>query len=106
VTRLPPIIAFVLHHGEAEWRRARTLRALIDLDGMPLEVAGLLRDIQPELVFVLDDLAAQTEEQLGDRATSPFSIFRTENLRPCRMTSSVSILHQAKGAPCSKRRRR
>ena len=67
--RLPPILPFVLHHGAASFTAPRSLRALIDLDGLPANLVAM----QPECTFALDDLASQSEEQLQARVGSCFA---------------------------------
>ena len=67
--RLPPILPFVLHHGAASFTAPRTLRGLLDLEGLPAELVAL----QPECTFALDDLASQSEEQLHARVSSCFA---------------------------------
>jgi len=66
---LPPILPFVLHHGERAFTSPTNLRELIDLRGLPAELVAL----QPDVRFVLDDLATQTEAQLRDRVASTFA---------------------------------
>src|SRR5204863_2256265 len=56
--RLPPILPFVLHHGATVFAGPTSLRSLLDLDRLPAELIAL----QPDFSFVLDDLAAQTED--------------------------------------------
>jgi AcrR family transcriptional regulator len=46
------------------------VRALVEVGGLPADVAAFLRELQPELVFLLDDLAATTEESLDARCLS------------------------------------
>ncbi len=68
--RLPPVIAVVFHHGDAPWRGPRSLRDLIDVEGLPPEFAAAVLAGQPAFAFHLDDLAAQTEEEIMGRVTS------------------------------------
>jgi predicted transposase YdaD len=65
--RLPPVLPFVLHHGEAPWQSARSLRALVDVGGLPRPLAATTLRHQPEATFVLDDLATQSEDELHAR---------------------------------------
>ncbi len=66
---LPPILPLVLHHGKQRFTSPTSLRALLDLRGVPAALVAL----QPDFTFLLDDLAAQTEEQLQDRVGSTFA---------------------------------
>jgi predicted transposase YdaD len=66
-TKLPVIIPLVLHHGEGGWRAAVAFEDLLDID------ADLLSEIGahvPRFRFVLDDLAATTDEAIRARAMS------------------------------------
>ncbi len=67
---LPPVLPFVLHHGERAWEGAPRLHDRIAFARLPVPLAGWLRDLIPDLGFVLDDLAAATEDDLEVRATS------------------------------------
>ena len=64
---LPPIVPIVVHHGERPWQAPRSVRGLIDLAGLPEDVRADLLPLQPELTFLLDDLAAVPEAELRDR---------------------------------------
>jgi hypothetical protein len=64
---LPLVIPIVLHHGEDGWTAPVTLRDLYDA---PLEVLDALRPFLPELTFLLDDLAPQSDAALRARALS------------------------------------
>ena len=68
--RLPPILSVVVHHGAAPWSSAPNLRDAIDVAGWPRSVANAVLARQPELRFVLDDLANQSEAQLAERVSS------------------------------------
>jgi len=70
--RLPPILPFVLHHGDRPWSSARSLRELIDLDGLPEPIATAVLQVQPDLQFILDDLATASEGELLGRVSSAF----------------------------------
>lgn len=72
-SRLPPILAFVLHHGDMPWRSGRSLRALIDVEHLPRHIANTVLSWQPDLTFVLDDLARQSEPTLRRRVDSLFA---------------------------------
>jgi predicted transposase YdaD len=67
---LPPVLPFVVHHGDAAWSAPRSVRALVELEGLPAGVAVFLRELQPELTFLLDDLAAASEASLDARQLS------------------------------------
>lgn len=66
-TFLPPIVPIVVHHGERSWSTPRTLLDLVDLTGLPPAVQKVLSPLQPDLHFLLDDLAATPESQLRAR---------------------------------------
>jgi hypothetical protein len=59
-TTLPAVLPIVLHHGQHPWRGPCELAALIDLAGLPAEVAAP----QPQFTFAIDDLTAQSEADL------------------------------------------
>ncbi len=67
---LPPVLPFVVHHGSEPWGAPRSVRALVGLDGVPADITAFLRALQPDLGFLLDDLAAATEEELESRTLS------------------------------------
>lgn len=69
-TSLPPIVPIVVHHGERPWSGPRSLAELIEFAAMPDDAARALLPLQPELHFVLDDLAAVPESQLRERRTT------------------------------------
>lgn len=64
---LPPIVPLVVHHGEQPWTSARSVRALVDLGGLDAAARAALQPLQPDLGFLLDDLAATAESELVDR---------------------------------------
>jgi predicted transposase YdaD len=66
-THLPVVIPMVLHHGEDGWSAPVSLRELYDA---PAAVLDDLRPYIPELTFVLDDLAPQSDAVLRARALS------------------------------------
>lgn len=70
---LPPVLPLVVHHGDRAWNSPRTVTELVDLDGIPEEVAAFLRGLQPQLTFLLDDLAAGTEAGIDERRLSPIA---------------------------------
>ncbi len=63
--RIPAILPVVVHHGEGGWTAARSLEELYDLDPEALAAAG---EGVPRLRFALDDLGAEGDEALRDRA--------------------------------------
>lgn len=58
---LPPILAFVVHHGDRPWRAARSADDLVDLSGCADEVASFLLPLQLRMPFLLLNLAAMDE---------------------------------------------
>lgn len=64
-TLLPAIIPVVLHHGPGGWTSATSMAELYDLSA---ELYALFGPVLPSLSFVVDDLAAQTDEDLHRRA--------------------------------------
>jgi hypothetical protein len=57
----------VLHHGEGGWTEPMALSELYDV---PPELLDALRPFLPELTFLLDDLAPQSDAALRARALS------------------------------------
>ncbi len=66
--RLPPVVCVVVHHGESGWTGPRTLHELVD----GLAKTEGLGPLVPNFQFVLDDLAAQSDEALAARPLAPF----------------------------------
>jgi hypothetical protein len=64
---LPLVIPIVLHHGEGGWTEPMALSELYDV---PPELLDALRPFLPELTFLLDDLAPQSDAALRARALS------------------------------------
>ncbi len=58
---LPPILAFVVHHGERPWRAARSADELVDLRGCDPATAAFLRPLQLRMPFLVLDLAGMDE---------------------------------------------
>jgi hypothetical protein len=87
-THLPPIVPFVLSHGTSPWRSPRDLRHLIDLDGLPAELAAL----QPQAPFVLDDLGAQSEADLHRRRLGIQSLLTLLYLQQLRRHAETAVL--------------
>jgi predicted transposase/invertase (TIGR01784 family) len=65
---LPPVVPIVVHHGPKPWRRARSVGELVDLSTLPEPVQQVLRPLQLDLRFLLDDLAAVSEDELLERS--------------------------------------
>jgi predicted transposase YdaD len=70
-TALPPVIPVVVHHGPRGFRAPRSVYELIGLDHFPPAVATALSPLQPNLHFLLDDLAVLPEPQICGRTTTP-----------------------------------
>jgi hypothetical protein len=69
---LPPVLPVVVHHGARGWTAPRSVLDLVDFGSLPPNIRKALSPLQPNLHFVLDDLAAQTESKLRRRrATEP-----------------------------------
>lgn len=68
---LPPVVAVVVHHGERGWQAPRTVLDLIALDAFPPAVQRVLAPLQPNLHFLLDDLAVVPESRLRARKSTP-----------------------------------
>ena len=64
---LPPVLPIVVHHGPRGWTAPRSVLDLVDLGSLPPSVRTVLSPLQPNLRFLLDDLAAQPESQLKRR---------------------------------------
>ncbi len=70
--KLPVIMPLVLHHGEGGWRAAVAFEDLLDIDAELLAEIGAY---VPRFRFVLDDLAATTDEAIrraGDERAGSF----------------------------------
>jgi len=70
-TTLPPVVSVVVHHGKRGWQAPRTVLDLIALDSFPPAVQKVLAPLQPNLHFLLDDLAVVPESRLRGRKTTP-----------------------------------
>ncbi len=64
---LPVIIPMVLHHGEKVWPHPTAFEALFEI---PADLRGELLPHVPRFCFALDDLAAQSDEDLRARPAS------------------------------------
>ena len=88
---LPPILPFVLHHGKRRSQSPTSLRALLDLRGVPPALVAL----QPDFRFVLDDLADQTEAKLQQRVGSTFAqlaLLSMQHLRGADPATAEAVL--------------
>ena len=63
--RLPPVIPIVLYHGAEPWDRPTEVLRLIDVDD---DLMNELSPHLPRLSFIIDDLADDTDDALGQRA--------------------------------------
>ncbi|MFY9345814.1 MAG: Rpn family recombination-promoting nuclease/putative transposase [Planctomycetota bacterium] len=61
---LPPVLAFVLYHGEKPWRSPQDLGELFDIGSLPAAAAEFLAPLQPRLRFLLLDLASIDEDRI------------------------------------------
>jgi predicted transposase/invertase (TIGR01784 family) len=66
-TRLPAIVPLVLHHSEQGWTSPIAFQDLIDLQ--PEGLAAVAKHV-PHFRFILDDLRAETDDDLRARAMS------------------------------------
>jgi hypothetical protein len=62
---LPAIVPVVLSHAEGGWRVATSMR---DLYSLPADLVDAIMPHLPSYTFVLDDLAAKTDDALRSRA--------------------------------------
>jgi hypothetical protein len=69
-TSLPPVLPIVVHHGPRAWTAPRTVLDLVGLGSLPPSIRKVLSPLQPNLHFLLDDLAAQPESKLKRRRTT------------------------------------
>ncbi|MEW6747186.1 MAG: Rpn family recombination-promoting nuclease/putative transposase [Planctomycetota bacterium] len=65
---LPPILPVVLAHGSREWKSPRRFSELLRSGG---ELAQSLAPFQPEFCILVDDLAAQPDQAIRERAMTP-----------------------------------
>jgi predicted transposase YdaD len=80
--RLPPIVPLLLHHGPKPWPWEPTFARVLALDGRARAAFGRrLLDFE----FLLDDLAAQTDQQILDRASDAIARLTLIALRNSRM---------------------
>ena len=89
--RLPAVLPFVLHHGNRRWSGASRLQARIDLRGIPPAAACALRGLMPDVGFVLDDLATQSEEQLERRSLSAIAWMSVLLMQHARGRSAATV---------------
>lgn len=95
--RLPPIVPIVVHHGDRSWRAARTVLDLIDLDGLPPAAQKVLSPLQPNLHFLLDDLAAASESELRERSGTllhRLTMLLLQFVRPARDDDPVRLVRR------------
>src|SRR5262249_15177966 len=67
---LPPIVPVLVHCGARRWRASCDLRALLDLDDLPPELAAS----QPQLAFPVHDFADRSPEEVRRMALSLFGL--------------------------------
>ena len=71
-TSLPLIIPVVVHHGSRGWTAPRSVLDLVDFGSLPPNIRKALSPLQPNLHFLLDDLAGLPESRIRRRrATDP-----------------------------------
>lgn len=80
-SRLPPVIAVVLHHGAKPWSAATDIAELVDADPA---LRGALAPHTPRLRFVLDDLTEATDAMIRARALRAFGEVTLRALRDLR----------------------
>lgn len=78
---LPIIVPVVVHHSETGWSAAVALEELFDVDRSTRDELGAAL---PRLTFLLDDLAAETDEALHARAMTAFARLTLWALRDAR----------------------
>jgi len=66
--KLPPLIPVVVHHGPDGWTAKTELAELIDLDGLPPEVAPIVAGLQPKFRYLVDSYAGRSEAELRSMA--------------------------------------
>src|SRR5690606_10487983 len=86
--RLPPVLPFVLHHGARPWQAPRDLRGLLDIDGCSRGI----RDLQPQVRFVLDDLAAGGAAGSNRRALAAATLLPLLHLQMLRREADTAAL--------------
>ncbi|MEW6747385.1 MAG: Rpn family recombination-promoting nuclease/putative transposase [Planctomycetota bacterium] len=65
---LPAILPVVLAHGSREWKSPRRFGELLRQGG---DLAASLARFQPEFSFLVDDLTAQPDQAIRERAMTP-----------------------------------
>jgi len=94
---LPPVIPVVVHHGPRGWHAPRSVLELIGLDDFPPAVAKVLSPLQPDLHFLLDDLATLPESRIRDRGTTPgatLTLLALQFLREARGADPVAVVER------------
>ena len=76
--RLPAILPVVLHHSETGWRADVIFEALLDLDP---DTLAAMADHVPRFRFVLDDISAETDEAIRNRAITALGLLALWCLR-------------------------
>lgn len=97
VAHLPPIVPIVVSHGPRAWRAPRSVHELIDLSPLPPAVQKVLSPLQPDLHFVLDDLARMPEEQMRGRGTTAeatLTLLVLQFLRQNRQADPVEVVER------------
>ncbi|MFN6195406.1 MAG: Rpn family recombination-promoting nuclease/putative transposase [Planctomycetota bacterium] len=92
--RLPPVLPFVVHHGDRPWQAARSVDELVDLDSVPADVANVLRPLQLRLPFVLLDLATLDEAAIDGFRLSVVSSLALRLLQFVRRLDPAAALAQ------------
>ncbi len=70
--KLPVILPIVLHHGDGGWRAAVAFEELLDIES---ELLAAIGTYVPRFQFVLDDLAATSDDAIRARAMSALGRF-------------------------------
>jgi hypothetical protein len=93
--RIPPILPLLLHHGPKAWPWEPTFAGILALDGRARSAFGRrLLDFE----FVLDDLAAQTDQQILDRASDAIArltliALRNSRTEPRLLEHVLEVMH-------------
>jgi predicted transposase YdaD len=83
--RVPAIVPVVLSHVDAGWQAATSMHELFEP-----QVVGVAGELLPSFRFVLDDLAAQTDEQLLGRPGTTLGKLTLRLLRWVRSAPDVA----------------
>ena len=111
-TRLPAILPLVLHHSPDGWTSPTDFHALLDLD-LDLDAAALLLVAAhvPSFRFLLDDVSAESDEDLRARAMTALGrlvLFCLRHARePGRFAQEIArwlgLIAEARSAPGRRR---